>query len=112
MVAERSFDKAVDVHELSPHMHFRGDSMRYEAFLPDGSSQVLLNVPKYDFNWQALYRLAQPVRLPAGSRIQISGGFDNSRWNTFNPDAKSRVRFGEQTDDEMFIGYLNYSEVP
>lgn len=112
MVAERSFDKAVDVHEMSPHMHFRGDSMRFEAFLPDGSSQVLLNVPKYDFNWQALYRLAQPVRLPAGSRIQISGGFDNSRWNTFNPDAKSRVRFGEQTDDEMFIGYLNYSEVP
>jgi hypothetical protein len=112
MVAERSFDKAVDVHELSPHMHFRGDSMRFEAFLPDGSSQVLLNVPKYDFNWQALYRLSQPVRLPAGSRIRISGGFDNSRWNFFNPDAKSRVRFGEQTDDEMFIGYINYSEVP
>ena len=111
MVAERSFDKAVDVHELSPHMHFRGDSMRFEALLPDGSSQVLLNVPKYDFNWQALYRLSQPVRLPAGSRIRISGGFDNSRWNPFNPDAKSRVRFGEQTDDEMFIGYINYSEV-
>jgi len=112
MVAERSFDKAVDIHELSPHMHFRGDSMRFEAFLPDGSSQILLNVPKYDFNWQALYRLTQPVRLPAGSRIRISGGFDNSRWNPFNPDAKSRVRFGEQTDDEMFIGYINYSEVP
>jgi hypothetical protein len=111
MVAERSFDKAVDIHELSPHMHFRGDSMRFEAFLPDGSSQILLNVPKYDFNWQALYRLSQPVRLPAGSRIRISGGFDNSRWNPFNPDAKSRVRFGEQTDDEMFIGYVNYSEV-
>ncbi len=112
LVAERSFDKAVDIHELSPHMHFRGDSMRFEAFLPDGSSQILLNVPKYDFNWQALYRLSQPVRLPAGSRIRISGGFDNSRWNPFNPDAKSRVRFGEQTDDEMFIGYINYSEVP
>jgi hypothetical protein len=112
MVAERFFDKAVDIHELSPHMHFRGDSMRFEALLPDGSSQILLNVPKYDFNWQALYRLSQPVRLPAGSRIRISGGFDNSRWNPFNPDAKSRVRFGEQTDDEMFIGYINYSEVP
>ncbi len=111
MVAERSFDKAVDVHELSPHMHFRGDSMRFEAFLPDGSSQILLNVPKYDFNWQALYRLWKPVRLPAGSRLRISGGFDNSRWNPFNPDAQSRVRFGEQTDDEMFIGYVNYSEV-
>ena len=111
MVAERSFDKAVDVHELSPHMHFRGDSMRFEAFLPDGSSQILLNVPKYDFNWQALYRLSKPVRLPAGSRLRISGGFDNSRWNPFNPDAQSRVRFGEQTDDEMFIGYVNYSEV-
>ena len=111
MVAERTFDTAIDVHELSPHMHFRGDSMRFEAILPDGTSRVLLNVPKYDFNWQALYRLAEPVRLPAGSRIRISGGFDNSRWNPFNPDAKSRVRFGEQTDDEMFIGYVNYSEV-
>ena len=85
--------------------------MRFEALLPDGTSQVLLNVPKYDFNWQALYRLSKPVRLPAGSRIRISGTFDNSRWNPFNPNAKARVGFGEQTDDEMFIGYVNYSEV-
>ena len=111
LVAERQFTTAIEVHELSPHMHFRGDSMRFEALLPDGSSQVLLNVPKYDFNWQALYRLSEPVRLPAGSLIRISGGFDNSRWNPFNPDAKARVRFGEQTQDEMFIGYINYSEV-
>jgi len=69
-------------------------------------------VPRYDFNWQALYRLAEPVRLPAGSTVRISGTFDNSRWNPYNPNAKSRVRFGEQTDDEMFIGYINYAEVP
>ena len=111
LVAERSFNTPIEVHELSPHMHFRGDSMRFEALLPDGTSKMLLNVPRYDFNWQALYRLAEPVRLPAGSTIRISGTFDNSRWNPYNPNAKARVRFGEQTDDEMFIGYINYAEV-
>jgi hypothetical protein len=107
---ERTFATAVDVRELSPHMHYRGNSMRFEAVLPDGSVRTLLNVPKYDFAWQALYRLAEPVRLPAGSRLRIQGTFDNSRWNPFNPNAASRVGFGEQTDDEMFIGYVNYTE--
>jgi hypothetical protein len=105
------FPKAVDIYEMSPHMHYRGDWMRYEAILPDGSRQILLNVPKYDFAWQALYRLEHPVRLPAGSRVELHGGYDNSRWNPFNPDPQARVSFGEQTDDEMFIGYINYVEV-
>ena len=111
VVAERLFTTAVDLRELSPHMHFRGYSMRFDAVLPDGSIQTILNVPKYDFAWQALYRLTQPVRLPAGTRVRISGTFDNSRWNPFNPDPTARVGFGEQTSDEMFIGYMNYTEV-
>ncbi len=83
--------------------------MRFEAVLPDGSSQVLLNVPKYDFAWQTLYRLEQPIRLPAGSKIKLTGAFDNSRFNPFNPNPAVQVKFGEQTGDEMFVGYLNYS---
>lgn len=109
--ASTTFATAVDIYEMSPHMHYRGDWMRYEAVFPDGSRQILLNVPKYDFAWQALYRLAHPVRLPAGARIELTGGFDNSRWNPFNPDPQARVSFGEQTTDEMFIGYINYAEV-
>jgi hypothetical protein len=111
IVAEKTFATAVDLHELSPHMHFRGNSMRFDAFLPDGTTNTILNVPKYDFAWQALYRLAQPVRLPAGTRVRISGTFDNSRWNPFNPNPTARVNFGEQTSDEMFVGYMNYTEV-
>lgn len=110
--AERVFTAAVDIRELSPHMHYRGNSMRFDAILPDGTVRTLMNIPKYDFAWQAVYRLEEPVRLPAGSRLRLEGTFDNSRWNPFNPNPAARVRFGEQTGDEMFIGYINYTDVP
>jgi hypothetical protein len=100
------------LYELSPHMHYRGSRFKYEALYPDGSTEVLLSVPKYDFHWQTLYRFTQPKRLPAGTRIRGLGAFDNSAQNRDNPNPGVTVRFGEQTDDEMFIGYLNYSEVP
>ncbi len=98
------------LHEMSPHMHLRGDRMRFEAIYPDGTSEILLNVPKYDFAWQALYRLAQPKALPAGTHIRLTGGYDNTPYNPFNPDATKQVRFGLQSTEEMFIGYLNVSE--
>jgi hypothetical protein len=100
------------LYEMSPHMHLRGARFKYEALYPDGTSEVLLSVPKYEFHWQTLYRLAQPKRLPAGTVIRCRGAFDNSAQNPENPDPAQLVRFGEQTDDEMFIGYLNYSELP
>ncbi len=109
--AESVFAKPIILYEMSPHMHFRGKSMKFEAVLPDGSVETLLNVPKYDFAWQSMYRLAQPKSLPAGTTIRVSGAFDNSQWNPFNPDPTASVTFGEQTSDEMFIGYLNYAEV-
>ncbi len=108
--ADTTFAKAVTLFEFSPHMHFRGSSMRFDAILPDGTTQTLLNVPNYDFAWQSTYRLAKPVTLPAGSRLHLSGTFDNSVWNPFNPDPSRTVTFGEQTSDEMFIGYVNYAE--
>ncbi len=107
VVAETAITRDSLLYELSPHMHYRGSRMRFEALYPDGTAETLLNVPGYDFAWQALYRLNAPKRLPAGTRIRVTGGFDNSEWNPWNPSPLSTVVFGEQTDDEMLIGYLN-----
>jgi mono/diheme cytochrome c family protein len=107
VVAEAVVAKASFLYEMSPHMHFRGHRMRFEAIYPDGSKETLLNVPGYEFAWQALYRLTQPKAIPAGTRLRITGGFDNSEWNPWNPAPDATVLFGEQTSDEMLIGYLN-----
>ncbi len=106
-----SSTRDVMLYELSPHMHFRGKSFRYEALYPNGTSEVLLNVPQYDFNWQSGYRFTQPKRLPAGTTLRVRGSFDNSPQNPFNPNPDVVVRGGDQTDDEMFIGYVNYAEL-
>lgn len=95
--------------EMSPHMHYRGKRFQYEALYPDGSSEILLSTPDYHFDWQRLYRLAEPKFLPQGTQIRISGSFDNSPQNRWNPDSNQRVRFGQQSWDEMFIGYFNYA---
>jgi hypothetical protein len=110
VVAERLVTRDSLLHEMSPHMHYRGDWMRFEAIYPDNRSEILLNVPRYDFAWQALYRLTEAKPLPAGTRLRVTGGFDNTFFNPFNPDPAKTITFGEQTDDEMFIGYLNISE--
>ena len=100
------------LYELSPHMHFRGSRVKYEALYPDGKREVLLSVPHYDFNWQTLYRLTEPKRMPAGTKLICAGAFDNSPQNPANPDPTKLVHFGEQTFDEMFIGYVNFAEIP
>jgi peroxiredoxin len=92
---------------LFPHMHLRGRSFRYEAFYPDGSTEVLLDVPRWDFNWQHRYVLAGPKRLPAGSRLRCSAVYDNSAANPNNPDPGATVRAGPQSTDEMFNGYFD-----
>ncbi|MCX6954473.1 MAG: redoxin domain-containing protein, partial [Verrucomicrobia bacterium] len=107
-----STTKDVMLYELNPHMHYRGKRVRFDALYPDGTTETLLNVPQYDFNWQSQYRLAQPKRLPAGTAIRVSGAFDNSAQNPFNPNPRATVTFGEQTSDEMYIGYINYAELP
>ncbi len=107
-----STTRDVMLYELNPHMHYRGKRFKFEAFYPGGTSEVLVNVPNYDFGWQTSYRLAQPKRLPAGTSIRVTGAFDNSAQNMANPDPSATVRFGEQTNDEMFIGYVNYAELP
>jgi hypothetical protein len=91
-----------------PHMHLRGKAWRYEAITPGTSARVLLDVPRYDFNWQLLYRFAEPVRVPAGSSLKATAWFDNSAANPANPDATKLVRWGPQTFDEMMLGYVEY----
>jgi peroxiredoxin/mono/diheme cytochrome c family protein len=93
---------------LTPHMHYRGRSFRYEAIYPDGRRETLLSVPCYDFNWQNVYRLAEPKFLPRGTRIEGVARFDNTRANPVNPDPSKEVRWGEQSTDEMMIGYFDY----
>jgi hypothetical protein len=106
------FSKAVNLYEFSPHMHLRGSWFKYEAIYPNNTREILGSVPSYQFNWQRLYRFAQPKLLPAGTRIVCTGAWDNSAQNPWNPDPTARVTFGEQTYDEMFIGYFNYAELP
>ena len=83
--------------------------MRFEALLPDGSTELLLSVPDYDFNFQWFYELEEPRPLPAGTRIRCRGSFDNSAQNEANPDPSREVRWGVQSADEMFICYLVYT---
>ncbi len=106
------FKRDTMLYGFVPHMHTRGAWMKYEALYPDGKRETLLSVPRYDFNWQIEYRLAEPKRMPAGTWILCSGGFDNSTRNPHNPDASKRVRWGEQSFDEMFIGFMNVAELP
>jgi hypothetical protein len=92
---------------LLPHMHLRGKAFEYRAVYPSGETEVLLKVPKYDFGWQLWYMLDQPKLLPAGTTIECTAYFDNSPNNPANPDPSKTVRFGEQSWDEMMIGFFD-----
>jgi hypothetical protein len=97
-----------ELHTLFPHMHVRGKAMKYEVVYPDGRKETLLDVPRYNFNWQTMYRLAQPLPLPKGSKLLVTAHFDNSERNKYNPDPTKWVRYGEPTYDEMMVGYFEY----
>ena len=94
------------LYQFTPHMHFRGKYMSYEASYPDGSSELLLSVPKYNFNWQYSYRPQEPIFLPAGTKLTARGAMDNSDRNPANPDPSKPVFFGLQTMHEMFFGFV------
>jgi hypothetical protein len=103
-----TFAKDIYVTSLTPHMHFRGKSMRIEASYPDGRKETLLWVPDYNFNWQITYRAAQPVFLPKGTRVIITARFDNSANNPLNPDPTKAIRFGAASETEMMSGWIEY----
>ncbi|MEX0737765.1 MAG: hypothetical protein WD071_00325 [Pseudohongiella sp.] len=100
-----------EIRSLMPHMHFRGKRMKFIAQYPDGSEELLLSVPAYSFNWQLSHELAEPLRVPAGTRIVAQGAFDNSAQNRFNPDPDTEVNWGEQSWDEMFMGFYEWKLV-
>ncbi len=91
---------------MSPHMHVRGKSFRFDALWPDGHRETLLDIPDYDFNWQNSYQLAEPFDIPTGFAVECVAHFDNSRKNIVNPDPEATVRWGDQTADEMMIGFF------
>ncbi|TWU18450.1 thioredoxin family protein [Allorhodopirellula heiligendammensis] len=92
---------------LTPHMHLRGKSFRYDATFPDGRQQTLLSVPNYDFNWQLKYVLKEPLTLPKGTLVQCTAVFDNSEGNMTNPDPSKTVTWGDQSFEEMMIGFMD-----
>jgi len=100
-----TFTREVELISLQPHMHFRGKAFRVTAAYPDGRTEPLLDVPRYDFNWQSTYFLANPLRLPKGTRIDYTAVFDNSPNNKANPDPAKSVQWGDQSFEEMNIGF-------
>jgi len=94
---------------MSPHMHVRGKAFRYELQSADGKRSTLLDIPKYDFNWQTTYVLNEPLPLAPGDRLFCTAAYDNSAKNLNNPDPTQTVRWGDQTWDEMMIGYFHYA---
>lgn len=99
------FPKDAVLHAVTPHMHLRGRWMKFDILRPDGHRETVASIPRYDFNWQHSYVLAQPTPIKAGTWVQLTGGFDNSARNPANPDPQKTVHWGEQSWDEMFLGW-------
>ncbi len=99
----------ITLYAMSPHMHLRGKSLKWIVTWPDGRDEVILNVPNFDFNWQFNYELDEPLKLPAGSKITAIGVYDNSPKNRWNPAPHLPVYWSEQSWDEMYNGFMEYS---
>jgi hypothetical protein len=108
VAATRTFDRPAVLLSVCPHMHVRAKSAAFTLIRADGSREVLLSVPRYDFNWQTNYYLAEPLHVPKGSTIEFVVHYDNSAGNPNNPDPGRFVSWGEQSWDEMMIGFFEY----
>jgi hypothetical protein len=103
-----TFERDKLLLSFTPHMHYRGKDMTYELVRPDGRREILLSVPRYDFNWQLVYRLREPVLVEKGSLLIVTAHYDNSANNRANPDPKSVVRWGDKTEEEMMTSWIEY----
>jgi mono/diheme cytochrome c family protein/peroxiredoxin len=106
--ATKKFDKPARLLCMCPHMHLRGKSFEFRLVQPDGSREVLLSVPRWDFNWQTNYYLAEPRLIPKGGKLECVAHYDNSAGNPNNPDPTKAVRWGEQSWEEMMNGFFDY----
>ena len=109
--AKRQIEEPAYLSSMMPHMHVRGKSAKYIVRYPDGTEEVALWVPDYDFNWQLRYHLEEPILMPAGSTLEAVFTYDNSANNRHNPDPSAEVRWGDQTWEEMMLGYYGTIEV-
>jgi hypothetical protein len=107
-----TFNRDTMLYSLVPHTHVRGIGWHYEAIYPDGRKEVILSVPKYDFNWQHEYVFTQPLQLPAGTKIHAKAWYDNSPRNKANPDPTRQVTWGDQTWEEMMYTSITFSFAP
>lgn len=106
--ANLTLQNDVSLLSVSPHMHLRGKSFRYEAEYPNGEKEILLDIPRYDFNWQLRYIFKEPKVLPRGTTLTCTATYDNSRANPANPAPDTTVFWGDQTNDEMLIGFISF----
>ncbi len=107
--ASFTFPEDSHIWGFMPHMHLRGKDFEYKLIYPDGTSKIVLKVPKYDFNWQLNYWLKEPIAAPKGSKLECVAHHDNSTKNKYNPDPSKEVRWGPQTWEEMMIGWFDYT---
>ena len=106
-----TFERDVLLLGYTPHMHLRGKSARYVAKYPDGTEEILLDVPRYDFNWQTHYKYpAGGKKIPAGTEIELTMAWDNSADNPANPDPTKTVVYGGPTTSEMMFGFVSYAD--
>jgi len=105
--SNRTYGRDVQLLSVFPHMHLRGKDFRYDLVYPDGRKETIMNMPRYDFNWQTSYIFKEPLQLPAGTTMHCTAHFDNSADNPANPDPSKAVRWGDQTWEEMMIGWFD-----
>ena len=106
--SQYTFNQDAYVTSFMPHMHLRGKDFIYIAHFPDGTQKTLLNIPRYDFNWQTYYVPKEPVLMPKGTKLECIAHYDNSPANKFNPDPTKAVKWGDQTWEEMMIGWISF----
>ena len=107
--ASMRFNEAVDLVFLQPHMHLRGKDMTIRLVYPDGTSQIVLDIPHYQFDWQIVYYEDRPLRVPKGTRMEITAHWDNSANNPYNPDPRADVHLGPQNTDEMLVCHTGFT---